>query len=121
MNKFLVFAALIGVFGVAFARCADPQPLSSQMRVEITSSQLKALLAATEHLRSREDYTVEQRKPGNYSVWIDSSEKEIRVSFLAIPRPPDRESKGGNYSYARSTTYVLAPTTFEVLRVIASK
>lgn len=121
MNKSLI-TAVIAFFGVTFASCAEPkrEPVSP-MRIEIVSSQWKALLTATKHLQSRQDYTAEQRKPENYDVWIEASEKEIRVSFLANPRPGDSASKGGNYPYARSTTYVVSAATFEVLNVIASK
>ena len=90
-------------------------------RIEIGSISWRALLVALKHLQGREDYTAEQRKPENYKVWIQPEKDEIEVSFLALCRPDDTESKGGNYVYARSTTYVISATNFNILKVYGSR
>lgn len=72
-------------------------------------------------LQAREDYSDEQRRLENYKVWITSEGEEIEVSFLAVRRKGDEEAKGGNFTYARSTTYFVSAKTSQIVRVQGSK
>jgi hypothetical protein len=91
------------------------------MKTEISKEHWNALLVAMAHLRSRNDYTDEQRKLENYTVYIESGCDEITVDFLAVPRDGDGEVRGGNFPYARSATYVLSSKTFKILKIYGSK
>ena len=91
------------------------------MKTNISKEHWNALLVAMAHLKSRNDYTDEQRKLENYTVCIESNRDEITVEFLAVPRSGDEEVKGGNFSYALSVSYVLSSKTFRILKIYGSK
>lgn len=90
-------------------------------RIELNSVQWRALLVATRHLQSRDDYTSEQQKVENYKVWINSEESSVRIDFIAIPRAGDEGMKGGNFDYAKSTSYIIASDSIKIVRVIGSR
>lgn len=76
---------------------------------------------AMQHLKNRDDYSIEQRRLENYKVWVESTSTEIQISFLAVRRHGDEQTKGGNFEYARSTTYILSPKSFEITKIYGSK
>lgn len=120
MIKYLILSVLM-LFSSSLLAGNEVTGERTQMRTEIPSVRWKALLTAMKHLQSREDYSPEQRKLENYEVWIEPAEKNLSVSFLAVPRLGDERTKGGNFSYARSTTYIVSSETFEILKVYGSR
>jgi hypothetical protein len=100
---------------------ADKISKSNTELVIVSEKRWKAVLVALEHLKSRQDYNEEQRKPQNYEVWINSEEGLIKVSFLADAPPGVEPNTGGNYKTARSCTYLISPEDFKIKRVLGNK
>lgn len=90
-------------------------------RLELDGTVCHALFVAMTHLQSRSDYSDEQRKVNNYKVWIRSSERSLRIDFIARPRSGDEGARGGNFDYAKSTTYIISTESFEIVRVVGSR
>lgn len=92
-------------------------------RITLAFADIEVLFRAVQELSRISEYSDEQKRIQNYDaeivVWDDR--KEIEVRLIAIVRPGDIRSHGGNYTYARSVTFVFEKDTLRLLRRVGSR
>ena len=118
-NFFLSMIVMVGMG--AMSLFASDRAKFEDVATELSSQRVQALVVAAKALTTRADYNDEQKSLANYVVRIDNEDEGIAVSFIAIPRRGDEGTFGGNFSYARSVTYIVDERTFRVLKVVGSK